>query len=550
MKRILEDFVQLTRTVGQAERDLEGRIDSEFSTIRSQTLALKNNKDLTAEIGGIKGNVKKNRYKDILPYDQTRVSLSLLSDKGCSDYINANFIKGAINGKYYIATQGPLNHTVEDFWRMVWQYKVKIIMMACKEIELGKKKCEQYWANYRETSTFGLFAVKNEDESIISDEVVVRTLSVQFQGGILTVLHFQYKAWPDHGIPDSPDGILNMIEKIHDRQGSDLTPIIVHCSAGCGRTGVICTVDYIYDLLKAKQINDTFSILDIVWEMRQQRPSIVQTKEQYGFVYHTVAQLFQNALDSGILVCDNFSERLSPLYDNTETLTTQTPPKPATRKKSLDICRKPIKSSVEQRSSAPFTNNMNETYAVVNKNKLRQPLDNVTSATSALVPSSSSHHYDNEDKMNKNSSPNIEALYSAVKPKNKPHSGSNASKPSSPSDQLYPVFHKGENERISNLTSPSPQNHEQAGTDLSRRVVRQNVYDNPLNLQSSEGVDISGKKKLGNPKTMNDEDYEYVSDPFQSMAGQFADKGMGFNCRIRKPKGPRDPPSEWNTIER
>uniref|UniRef100_A0A8C4X8W1 protein-tyrosine-phosphatase n=2 Tax=Erpetoichthys calabaricus TaxID=27687 RepID=A0A8C4X8W1_ERPCA len=341
-----------------------------------------------------------------------------------------------------------------------------------------------------------------------------------------------------------------MIEEIRHRQGRDLAPIIVHCSAGCGRTGVICTVDYIYDLLKTKQINDSFSILDIVWEMRQQRPSIVQTKEQYGFVYHTVAQLFQNALDSRILVYDNFNERLSPLYDDTETLTTQKPPKPATRKKSLDTYRKPIKSSVEQRSSAPLMNNMNETYAVVNKNKLRQPLDNVTSATSALVPSPSSHHYDNEDKMNKNSSPNIEALYSAVKPKNKSWPGSNASKPSSPSDQLSPVFQKGENERISNLTSPSPQNHEQEGTDLSRRVIRQNVYDNPLNRQSSEGLDNSGKNKLGNPKTLNDEDYEYVSDPFQSMVGQFADKGMGFNCRIRKPKGPRDPPSEWNTIER
>ncbi|MGH0130088.1 UNVERIFIED_CONTAM: hypothetical protein FKN15_040926 [Acipenser sinensis] len=189
----------------------------------------KQTKALTTEAGGVKENNKKNRYKDILPYDQTRVTL--LSDHGSSDYINASFIKGATENRCYIATQGPLSHTVVDLWRMIWQYKVK-------------KKCERYWADHSETAIFGDFVITNLDESRSNEEVIIRTLSVQCQGEFRTLSHFQYTAWPDHGIPSDCDGILDMMEE---------------------------------------RITASFSIWDIVLEIRKQRPSAVQTKTNHEY---------------------------------------------------------------------------------------------------------------------------------------------------------------------------------------------------------------------------------------------------------------------------
>ncbi|RXM36029.1 Synapsin-1 [Acipenser ruthenus] len=191
----------------------------------------KQNKDLTTEAGGVKENTKKNRYKDILPYDQTRVTL--LSDHGSSDYINASFIK---------------------------------------------KKCERYWADHSETAIFGDFVITNLDESRSNEEVIIRMLSVQCQGEVRTLSHFQYTAWPDHGIPSDCDGILDMMEE---------------------------------------RITASFSIWDIVLEIRKQRPSAVQTKEQYEFVYHTVAQMFQKALKCHGNSYENLNET-NHEYDNEE----------------------------------------------------------------------------------------------------------------------------------------------------------------------------------------------------------------------------------------
>uniref|UniRef100_A0ACB8ENK1 Tyrosine-protein phosphatase non-receptor type 18 n=1 Tax=Sphaerodactylus townsendi TaxID=933632 RepID=A0ACB8ENK1_9SAUR len=113
--------------------------------IKARATAFRQQQSISTEAGASKENVKKNRYKDILPYDQTRVVLNLLTEEGQTDYINANFIQGVDNKRCYIATQGPLRHTVLDFWRMVWQYKVKVIVMACREVEMGKKNVSFYW---------------------------------------------------------------------------------------------------------------------------------------------------------------------------------------------------------------------------------------------------------------------------------------------------------------------------------------------------------------------------------------------------------------------
>ncbi|XP_067881758.1 tyrosine-protein phosphatase non-receptor type 18-like [Heterodontus francisci] len=219
----------------------ENGFSREFNSIKKRLASVGDQSELRAEAGRERANVRKNRYKDILPFDQTRVPLSLLLDEGYSDYINANFIRGIDGERYYIATQGPLGPTVVDFWRMIWEFSVKVIVMACREVELGKKKCERYWAA-EGTEVFGPFTITNVTEETLRKEVTIRTLSVSLLDDAETrsVSQFQYTAWPDHGIPQEFDCLLEMITLLHQRQGQLRAPICVHCSAGCGRTGVIC----------------------------------------------------------------------------------------------------------------------------------------------------------------------------------------------------------------------------------------------------------------------------------------------------------------------
>ncbi|KAJ8395086.1 hypothetical protein AAFF_G00035420 [Aldrovandia affinis] len=170
MERQLMKFVDRVKAI-DGSGDLN-EISSEYTTIRAHTADLNRSSGFTTEAGKLKDNIKKNRYKDILPYDQTRVTLKPLKTESESDYINASFIQGTTGNKRYIATQGPLSHTLGDFWRMVWQYDIKVIVMACRETELGKRKCERYWTAPTETSIFGPFTVTNLEECSPNDEVV------------------------------------------------------------------------------------------------------------------------------------------------------------------------------------------------------------------------------------------------------------------------------------------------------------------------------------------------------------------------------------------
>ncbi|NXJ14932.1 PTN22 phosphatase, partial [Odontophorus gujanensis] len=243
-------------------------------------------------------NIKKNRYKDILPYDHSRVELSLITSDTDSHYINANFIKGVYGPRAYIATQGPLPTTVTDFWRMIWEYEVLTVVMACMEFEMGKKKCERYWAEVGDSSLqSGPFSVTCEAEEK-KNEYVIRTLKVALDEVMRTIRQFHYQNWPDHDIPSSIDPILELIGEVRCYQPEDTTPICIHCSAGCGRTGVVCAIDYTWKLLKDGIVPVNFSIFSLIQEMRTQRPSIVQTKEQYKLVYSAVIELFKRQIEA------------------------------------------------------------------------------------------------------------------------------------------------------------------------------------------------------------------------------------------------------------
>ncbi|XP_050973426.1 tyrosine-protein phosphatase non-receptor type 18 isoform X2 [Labeo rohita] len=493
MEAHLLRFVERVRCLSDHDSGGDQLISTEFNLIRQTSASLKEDYGLTTATGEIKENVKKNRYRDILPYDQTRVCLAPTTSEYESDYINANFIKGAAKNKMYIATQGPLSSTVVDFWRMIWQHNVKVIIMACREFEMGKKKCEVYWVSTTDTSNFGPFTVSTAEESQPNEEVIVRTLVVKYCDETRKVSHFQYTAWPDHGIPDMADGILGMMELARQKQGNQTDPVVIHCSAGCGRTGVICAVDYVNDLLLTEQIREDFNILDLVLELRRQRPSAVQTKEQYAFVFHTVAQMFQKVLE----MKNKNSETSASLYINA------VPPRASQKSGTLGSISVPPKTRnqpLKSRLSHPLPQiRMNDTYAVINKSK-QPPLSAPHSITV--------HHYDNADLEKSNNN----AVYSTVKPKTRP---------------------------MSVLPSPTSLGYDRSTTANQRGGLAPKKMDN-------EGYELLPAES----QSSTDDDYEYVSSVVKDTSSPFAPGSLGFNCRIKKPKGPRDPPAEWSRAER
>ncbi|KAK9404587.1 tyrosine-protein phosphatase non-receptor type 22 [Crotalus adamanteus] len=272
---------------------------NEYLKLKRQSATYRAEKIYPTNVSERPENSSKNRYKDILPYDHTRVKLSFITSDKDSDYINANFIKGVYEPRTYIATQGPLSTTVVDFWRMIWEYKILIIVMACMEFEMGKKKCEHYWVDVGESPLqLGPFFIICEAEEKRKD-YVIRKLKVKVNDSeIRSVYHFHYKNWPDHDVPSSINSIFEFINEMHCYQAHNDVPICVHCSAGCGRTGVICAIDYTWTLLRDSILPMNFSIFNMIQEMRTQRPLVVQTQGQYKLVYDAVIELFKRQIEA------------------------------------------------------------------------------------------------------------------------------------------------------------------------------------------------------------------------------------------------------------
>ncbi|XP_059026912.1 tyrosine-protein phosphatase non-receptor type 12 isoform X2 [Mustela lutreola] len=293
---ILRKFIQRVQAMKSPDHNGEDNFARDFMRLRRLSTKYRTEKIYPTATGEKEENVKKNRYKDILPFDHSRVKLTLKTPSQDSDYINANFIKGVYGPKAYVATQGPLANTVIDFWRMIWEYNVVIIVMACREFEMGRKKCERYWPLYgEEPITFAPFKISCEAEQARTD-YFIRTLLLEFQNESRRLYQFHYVNWPDHDVPTSFDSILDMISLMRKYQEHEDVPICIHCSAGCGRTGAICAIDYTWNLLKAGKIPEEFNVFNLIQEMRTQRHSAVQTKEQYELVHRAIAQLFEKQL--------------------------------------------------------------------------------------------------------------------------------------------------------------------------------------------------------------------------------------------------------------
>ncbi|XP_038594876.1 tyrosine-protein phosphatase non-receptor type 12 isoform X1 [Micropterus salmoides] len=294
---ILRKFIQGVKAMREGDEERgEDNFGSDFMRLRRLSTKYRTERIYPTNVGEKEENVKKNRYKDILPFDHSRVKLTLKTSNQDTDYVNANFIKGIDGPEAYIATQGPLPNTVVDFWRMNWEYNVAVIVMACREFEMGRKKCERYFPMHGEQPmSFGPFRISCESEQARTD-YFIRTLTVQYENETRRITQFHYMNWPDHDVPSSFDSILDMIALMREYQENDDVPICVHCSAGCGRTGAICAIDYTWNLLKAGKIPEDFNVFRLIQEMRTQRHSAVQTKEQYELVHRAIAQLFEKQL--------------------------------------------------------------------------------------------------------------------------------------------------------------------------------------------------------------------------------------------------------------
>nr|CAB3265278.1 tyrosine-protein phosphatase non-receptor type 12-like [Phallusia mammillata] len=316
----------------------------EFQKIKSGSASLKKQPGYQSTCGENDNNKKKNRYKDILPYDRSRVKLPKTRDNS-SDYINASFIKGAGQSGKYIASQGPLPHTVNDFWRMLWQYNVKIIIMVCREIELGKRKCERYWAgDEKERRQFDDIIVTLESEQNLKSVFFQRNIIAQKGQEKRTLTQLHYVTWPDHGVPRTRDEILTMIataRKLQDYKQDIDNPICVHCSAGCGRTGAVLVIDYFRNLMVNKQLPNNITAYEIIVEMRKQRPAIVQTKDQYEFVHLAISEMFTKYLkEHGVMEPTSSLSKslLSTNYENVVLPVSASPPK-TRRSNSKEIPR-------------------------------------------------------------------------------------------------------------------------------------------------------------------------------------------------------------------
>ncbi|EGD81142.1 LOW QUALITY PROTEIN: hypothetical protein PTSG_13149 [Salpingoeca rosetta] len=240
-------------------------------------------------------NRSKNRYANILAYDYTRVKLSVIGGDPNSDYINANYIDGYSVPKYYIAAQGPLPHTVIDFWRMIWENRTTVIVMVTRLEEKGRIKCHQYWPQavgdqLPLTTNMSIWFTKQEE----FPDFVIRTLTVQVGRQSRTVTQFQYVSWPDHGVPDSTAGIITMLRKAKVlRSQPNAGPMVVHCSAGVGRTGTFLALDYNLDKASRESRVDIFGCLNM---MRRQRNTMVQTEDQYIFIYSSLCDALSTAV--------------------------------------------------------------------------------------------------------------------------------------------------------------------------------------------------------------------------------------------------------------
>ncbi|XP_047444202.1 protein tyrosine phosphatase receptor type Fa isoform X16 [Mugil cephalus] len=267
----------------------------------------------TWEHSNLEVNKPKNRYANVIAYDHSRVILTPVDGVPGSDYINANYIDGYRKQNAYIATQGPLPETLSDFWRMVWEQRTCTIVMMTRLEEKSRVKCDQYWPS-RGTETYGMIQVTMLDTVELAT-YSVRTFSLYKNGSSekREVRQFQFLAWPDHGVPEYPTPILAFLRRVKSCNPPDAGPMVVHCSAGVGRTGCFIVTEAMLERMKHEKSVDIYGHVTC---MRAQRNYMVQTEDQYIFIHEALLEA---------ATCGNTEVPARNLYAHIQKLTQTAP---------------------------------------------------------------------------------------------------------------------------------------------------------------------------------------------------------------------------------
>uniref|UniRef100_A0A3P9ABH0 protein-tyrosine-phosphatase n=1 Tax=Esox lucius TaxID=8010 RepID=A0A3P9ABH0_ESOLU len=236
-------------------------------------------------------NRMKNRYGNIIAYDHSRVRLQAIEGEQSSDYINANYVDGSLH------LPGPMQETVYDFWRMVWQENTATIVMVTNLVEVGRVstppplcspqvKCCKYWPD--DTEIYRDMKVTLIETQLLS-EYVIRTFAMEKRGAheIREIRQFHFTGWPDHGVPYHATGLLGFVRRVKSKSPANAGPMVVHCSAGAGRTGCFMVIDIMLDMAEREGVVD---IYNCVRELRSRRVNMVQTEEQYVFIHDAILE--------------------------------------------------------------------------------------------------------------------------------------------------------------------------------------------------------------------------------------------------------------------